>query len=140
MTSRRAERKRAERGFTLLEILVGLVIMASTVTAVMQSYSMAANAQYRAALLQRAAQIAEVRLMLLSETASSAQTTHEARTNDGYLWRETVTPLMTGAPMAGGGLVELRVTVYAPNAEPDRPTALLTTLRLSAELSDRGAP
>lgn len=139
MRPRQTKTKRSDSGFTLLEILVGLVIMASTVTAVMQSFSAAANAQYRAARLQRAAQIAEARLAILSETAAARASVLEGSASDGYRWRETVTPLTSETYSVNVALVELRIAVFPPGAELDAPDAVLTTIRLGAELANGDA-
>jgi len=127
----------SERGFTLLEVLVSLTILAVTYGVILQiiggSSRQAAKAgEYRAALL-----VAESRLELAANAADIRDLPRQGVTDDGYAWQIEFEPTSDYDPVGIRSLyapVITRVTVAWGDSYVPGHSVELATVRLDGAL------
>jgi general secretion pathway protein I len=120
--------KHAQRGFTLMEVLVASVVMATAFVAVVSLMSQSLRnldrmQPHETAMLHAREKMSE---QLISEQLTVGTTT--GRWDDGYRWRVQIDPASGAAPQqAGYGLFRIRVEVAWGEAQQARSYALETT-------------
>jgi type II secretion system protein I len=93
-------------GFTLLEVLAALSVLAFTFLVLLQTDGLNASRTFHAAKLQEAARLAESRMEELFSSGSDELVSDEGQQDDGsYSWERVVTDTKYE------GLKEVRVTV-----------------------------
>ncbi|HZQ93135.1 MAG TPA: prepilin-type N-terminal cleavage/methylation domain-containing protein [Terriglobales bacterium] len=118
----------AQRGFTLMEVLVASVVMATAFVAVVSLMSQSLRnldrmRPHETALLHAREKMSE---QLLNEQLAAGTTS--GRWDDGYRWRVQIDPAPGPAPqLAGYGLFRIRVEVAWGEAREARTYALETT-------------
>ncbi|MGC6500483.1 MAG: type IV pilus modification PilV family protein [Henriciella sp.] len=114
--------RRSEAGFTLIETLIGLLLLSFGLVAVLQSFSYAAKTMSAADTLR----LAKVRLehvQSMAELSAYQRGPNEGRFSDGWTWQFDVQPV-------GQGLWEVRSRVVDLRNKDHR----LNTLRFDWEL------
>ena len=110
----RAERRRAERGFTLLEVLIATVIAALALAVLFQGGLGGLRASSRAAREGEA--LALARSHLAAAAANPAAGEWQGTEGDGFRWQVRITALAATAPGAFGAtaLFGIQVAVSWP--------------------------
>jgi general secretion pathway protein I len=117
-----ATRRRGERGFALLEILVAFVILALGLSAVLVGISVAMRSEAKTQANRNALRVAQSRLEMAGVTEVLAPGYREGRVGSRYVWRQTVTAIQPvrdsrdpggtkPEPSAGGALTAFWVEV-----------------------------
>src|SRR3954451_22853749 len=88
-----AARRRRERGFALLEILVAFVILALGLAAVLVGVSVAMRSDAKSQANRNALRVAQSRLEMAGMTEVLAPGYREGRVGSRYVWRQTVTAI-----------------------------------------------
>lgn len=86
-----AARRRGERGFALLEILVAFVILALGLAAVLAGVSVAMRSDARTQTSRSILRVAQSRLEAAGVTEGLAPGQREGRVGNRYVWQQTVT-------------------------------------------------
>ncbi len=102
---------RAQRGFSLLEVLVALVIMALALAAILQLFASGTNRVAMSDEYLRAAMHARSRLNAVGALIPVEEGHHEGRFEDGFDWRVDLSPMEPPAGMTRRGLRAYRVHV-----------------------------
>ena len=92
-----AARRRGERGFALLEILVAFVILALGLAAVLVGVSVAMRSDAKVQTSRSVLRVAQSRLEAAGVTEGLAPGHREGRVGNNYIWRQTVTAVQSGA-------------------------------------------
>ncbi len=92
-----AARRRGERGFALLEILVAFVILALGLAAVLAGVSVAMRSDAKTQTSRSLWRVAQSRLEAAGVTERLTPGDREGRLGNNYAWRQTVTPVQSGA-------------------------------------------
>ena len=92
-----AARRRGERGFALLEILVAFVVLALGLAAVLTGVSVAMRSDAKTQTSRSVLRVAQSRLEAAGVTEGLAPGQHEGRVGNYYTWRQTVTAVQSGA-------------------------------------------
>jgi general secretion pathway protein I len=92
-----AARRRGERGFALLEILVAFVILALGLAAVLAGVSVAMRSDAKMQTSRSVLRVAQSRLEAAGVTEGLAPGLREGRVGNNYAWRQTVTAVQSGA-------------------------------------------
>jgi general secretion pathway protein I len=133
---------RAQRGFSLLEVLVAFAILAVSLGVLMQIFSRASTAAVASDQYSRAASLVSVRLAAVGNAIPLEPGALSGEPEDGIAWELTIveTDLGLGADPAGGlGTVQtvvpylVTVTALWPEGEGVR-RLTLSTLRLGEPL------
>lgn len=90
-------RHRGERGFALLEILVAFVILALGLAAILAGVSVAMRSDTRTQISRSVLRVAQSRLEAAGVTERLVPGQRDGRVGDRYTWRQTVTPIQSGA-------------------------------------------
>jgi general secretion pathway protein I len=117
-----AARRRGERGFALLEILVAFVILALGLAAILVGVSVAMRSDAKTQTNRNALRVAQSRLEVAGVTEVLVPGSREGRVGNRYVWRQTVTAIQPvtdsresgGArpgPPAGGALTTFWVEI-----------------------------
>lgn len=128
---------RANRGFSLLEMLVALVILSLSLGSLYQSTTAAIRNVSVANQYTRATMLAES--MLASASDLRTEEASVSGTFDIYRWETTAwpaeNPLALGneAGLRGAALQYVRVTVSWPGGQSDRKVSLLTVVPVRQE-------
>jgi general secretion pathway protein I len=121
------ERRRARRGFTLIEVLVAFTILAVAMVAVIQAFStglrgLSAAEATATAVMHARAKLDEVGVIIALEPGE-----HEGAFDDGFAWHAVVRPHEVAEELATGvSTYEVEVTVSWDEGRRVR----LQTLRL----------
>jgi general secretion pathway protein I len=97
---------RGQRGFSLLEVIAAILLLAITFAALMQVAGGAVGLTRRAAAHDQAAMWARSKLDSAFVLEAPRPGVTEGRFDDGYRWRLQVTP-WAGAGIARGGMLHL---------------------------------
>jgi type II secretory pathway pseudopilin PulG len=89
-------RRRGERGFALLEILVAFVILALGLAAVLTGVSVAMRSDAKTQTSRSVLRVAQSRLEAAGVTEGLVPGHHEGRVENYYTWRQTVTAVQSG--------------------------------------------
>jgi type II secretory pathway pseudopilin PulG len=90
-------------GFALLEVLVAFVILALGLAAISSGVAAAMRSDGRANASRNTLRVAQSRLEAAGITTNLVPGTREGRTDNGFLWRETVTTMrIQGTPSDAG--------------------------------------
>lgn len=122
---------RSRRGFTLIEVLVAFVILAFSMGALMNLFSGSMRSVTQGEEYAQATDIARAQLARLDADGFTEIADETGETEDGYLWRMEVAPMMLSEPQpenAPYGPVTVTVTVSWGGMQ-NRSVAL-TTVRL----------
>jgi len=92
-----AARRRGERGFALLEILVAFVVLALGLAAVLTGVSVAMRSDAKTQTSRSVLRVAQSRLEAAGVTEALAPGQHDGRVGNYYTWRQTVTAVQSGA-------------------------------------------
>jgi len=92
-----AARRRGERGFALLEILVAFVVLALGLAAVLTGVSVAMRSDAKTQTSRSVLRVAQSRLEAAGLTEGLVPGQHEGRVGNYYTWRQTVTAIQSGA-------------------------------------------
>ena len=92
-----AAKRRGERGFALLEILVAFVILALGLAAVLVGVSGAMRSDAKTQTSRSVLRVAQSRLEAAGVTEGLTPGHHEGRVGNNYIWRQTVTAVQSGA-------------------------------------------
>lgn len=92
-----AARRRGERGFALLEILVAFVILALGLAAILAGVSIAMRSDTRTQVSRSVLRVAQSRLEAAGVTERLEPGQRDGRVGDRYTWRQTVTAVQSGA-------------------------------------------
>ncbi|MBA2402914.1 MAG: prepilin-type N-terminal cleavage/methylation domain-containing protein [Bradyrhizobium sp.] len=92
-----ADRRRGERGFALLEILVAFVVLALGLAAVLTGVSVAMRSDAKTQTSRSVLRVAQSRLEAAGVTEGLVPGHHEGRVGNYYTWRQTVTAVQSGA-------------------------------------------
>lgn len=132
-------RSRAQRGFSLLEILVAFAILAISLGVLIQIFSRASLSTIAAAQYSRAAAIAEARLEAVGTAIALEPGVVSGEPEDGIAWELTIVPVELGPVQqdmtlgAEPATVAYRVTVVALWEDAGRARRVaLSTLRLGS--------
>ena len=103
-----AARRRGERGFALLEILVAFLILALGLGAILVGVSVAMRSDTRTQVSRGILRVAQSRLEAAGLTEVLVPGYREGRVGSTYSWRQTVTAVPSGAglPRPDGVKVE----------------------------------
>jgi len=88
-----AARRRGERGFALLEILVAFVILALGLAAVLAGVSVAMRSDAKTQTTRSALRVAQSRLEVVGVSETLVPGHSEGRVGNQYVWRQTVTAI-----------------------------------------------
>jgi general secretion pathway protein I len=88
-------RRRGERGFALLEILVAFVILALGLAAILTGVSVAMRSDARTQTSRNALRVAQSRLEAAGVTDALVPGYREGRVGNRYVWRQTVTAIQS---------------------------------------------
>lgn len=130
----------AQRGFSLLEILVAFAILAISLGVLMQIFSRASLSAIAAAQYSRAASIAEARLEAVGTAIPLEPGLVSGEPEDGIAWELAIVPVELGQDPgmelgAMPSLMPYRVTAIVLWKDRGRVRRLvLSTLRLGAPL------
>ena len=92
-----AARRRGERGFALLEILVAFVILALGLAAVLTGVSVAMRSDAKMQTSRSVLRVAQSRLEAAGVTEGLTPGHREGRAGNNYIWRQTITAVQSGA-------------------------------------------
>lgn len=92
-----AVRRRGERGFALLEILVAFVILALGLAAVLAGVTVAMRSDAKVQTSRSVLRVAQSRLEAAGVTEALAAGHREGRAGNNYSWRQTVTAVQSGS-------------------------------------------
>jgi len=92
-----ADRRRGERGFALLEILVAFVILALGLAAILAGVSTAMRSDAKTETGRGALRLAQSRLEAAGVTEALVPGHREGRIGNKYTWRQTVTAIRSAA-------------------------------------------
>ena len=92
-----AARRRDERGFALLEILVAFLILALGLGAILVGVSVAMRSDTRTQVSRGILRVAQSRLEAAGLTEVLVPGHREGRVGSTYSWRQTVTAVPSGA-------------------------------------------
>jgi general secretion pathway protein I len=121
-------------GFTLIEVVVAVLVLALSMSAILQLIAGGLGATRRAEIRATAALLAQSRLAAIGAGLPIAPGEAEDSFDNGYVWRETIEPIDAGdvgaAQMSQATLYRVSVSVYSG---PDRaePEITLNSLRLA---------
>ena len=90
-----SSRRRGERGFALLEILVAFVILALGLAAILVGVSAAMRSDAKTQANRNALRVAQSRLEVAGVTEVLAPGYREGRVGSRYVWRQTVTAIQS---------------------------------------------
>ena len=95
-----AARRRGERGFALLEILVAFLILALGLGAVLVGVSVALRSDTRTEISRSILRVAQSRLEAAGLTEALTSGSREGRVGSAYTWRQTVSAIQSsgGSP------------------------------------------
>jgi general secretion pathway protein I len=99
---------RCQRGFTLLEVLVAVMILGLTVTAILQQFAVALRAGAHARDSTRAMLYATEKLEELKTHKNLSLTTESGSFDNGYEWETEVLPYSANLEDEGGAYDALR--------------------------------
>jgi len=137
---RRVRLRRRQRGFTLIEIIVALAILAVALTALFQAFS--GGLRVTTATERQAAAVMLARSLLdrVGEDIPLAAGEQAGVSEDGQRWSIAIAPSPLIAPerRAGSPVIpfDVQVSVAADGSRP----VTLTSLRLAPAEGDGGAP
>ena len=89
---------RAERGFTLLEVLIAFAIAALALAIMFQSAGFGINAAHRSGRVEEALTRAKSHLAALGPDADKLIGAHEGDDGGGFHWRLDIAPRFNAAP------------------------------------------
>ena len=92
-----AAKRRGERGFALLEILVAFVILALGLAAILAGVSVAMRSDTRTQVSRSVLRVAQSRLEAAGVTERLEPGHRDGRVGDRYTWRQTVTTVQSSA-------------------------------------------
>ena len=130
-------RRRGQRGFTLLEVVIAFTLLAAMLAVVLRLFSEGASGTGKAERRTVALLHAESKLAELVVTARKPDTL-EGKFADGYRWRATLAPQRErrlGDPVPLIEPMLLSVTVAAPGEAFDRGVTLDTLQLVAGERS-----
>ena len=81
-----------ETGFSLIEVLVALSVLALTLGVVFQSYSLGLRSIDASEAYLKAAEVAQTRLALIGREVAELDRDSEGEAEDGLRWRVTIEP------------------------------------------------
>lgn len=112
-----------QRGFTILEVLVGFLVAALLLSVILSSFASGMRGLVQADRYSQAALVAQSRLAGVGVTSPLVQGRFEGRDDAGYAWRVEVAPLnwdYADQLLSGGSIlyrVEVRVSWLSAGRE-----------------------
>ncbi len=104
--------KTCQNGFTLLETLVAMMILAIALGIILQQFSAALNAGHISESYTRAVWHAREKMDELLLNESLTEEAREGVFDDGYRWRYRVERVSTDSPLDREGLASFTLTVW----------------------------
>jgi prepilin-type N-terminal cleavage/methylation domain-containing protein len=134
-------RARSQQGFTLIEVVVAVAIMAFSLAALFRLFSVSLNASSTAGNLATETSLARSLLALLDGTGDIEIGDEGGTLEGGYRWQRRVVEWTdtTGRPLAGTGILPVEVTLKVWSERRGDVGVTLTTFRLMPTERQPGA-
>jgi len=120
-----------QEGFSLLETLVSLVVLAGTVTLILQLFSTNMKAIHLSKKYQNAVFFSQMKLEEMLTENEIPIPIKEGLNKNGLRWRITTTPVINGSNFKNSRLYRLEVLVQWPAGNKSK-TISLSTLKIYA--------